>query len=191
MGREELTRRILDDAQAEADAIVKEAEEGANARLAAASERAEAQRIEAERELASRVASIRAGKEAAARLDGQKVALAQKRRVIDTVYERAFEALLALGQEQTLAFTESLLKQYAAQGDEIVFARDYPCAQEAALLPVVKQRALTVSQERAPFSGGLLLRGKQSDTDLSYRALLLEDREQNQAALAQALFQKR
>lgn len=188
MGKEELVARILSDAEEESRAIIKEAEEKAEKVLSAASARAEELKNAAKKETDEACAAIRDGRQAAARLDAQKILLAEKRRVLDTVYERALASLVALDRAETLALTERLLEEYAQPGDEIVFARNYPCAEEAANLPVVKERGLKIYPVRAELSGGFVLRGEISDTDLSYSALLSEDRERNQAELAAKLF---
>lgn len=188
MGREELVARIISDAEEEAAAIIRAAEERADEIVRAAAARAEEMRGEAEKERAEKTASVLEGKKAAARLDAKKILLGEKRRVIDTVYERALDALLALENKETLALADKLLKKYAREGDEIVFAANFPCAAEVAILPVVAEKKLTIASERAGISGGFLLRGKVSDTDLSYAALLNADRESYQTELAQKLF---
>ena len=45
-----------------------------------------------------------------------------------------------------------------------------------------------LSPERAEIGGGFVLRGKTSDKDLSYGALLAADREEHQAEIAAELF---
>jgi hypothetical protein len=52
----------------------------------------------------------------------------------------------------------------------------------------VAEKGLTVAEKTEDFSGGIRLRGKISDKDLSYGALLLADREENQAKIAAELF---
>lgn len=188
MSKEAIVERIIADAEAEAQAIIAEAEEKAAASDVAASAQAEKRRAESERETSEKCASISEGKAATARLDSAKVLLGEKRRVINTIYARAYDSLLHLGREECLRLTEQLLAQYASEGDEIVFAANYPYASDAAKLPVVRKKKLSVSAETAQIEGGFLLRGALSDTDLSFGALLAEDREEHQAELAAELF---
>lgn len=188
MGKEEIVERILSDARAEAGKIVKAAEDRAAEIVGAAEKQCEAERAEAEKEAEARAQRIREGRAASARLDGAKLRLAEKRRVIDGVYLRALASLLELGERDSLLLLERLLKENAEAGDEIVFAENFPYAEKAAALPVVKERGLSVSKERLPIGGGCVLRGKNCDKDISYPALLAADRETNQAKIALELF---
>lgn len=191
MAKEAIVERILADAESEAQAIVAEAEEKAAATVAAAETRAEKAKADTEREIAERSKAIADGKAATARLDSAKILLGEKRRVIDTVYARALDKLLSLGEGECLSLTDKLLNSYAEEGDEIVFAENYRYPERAAALPVVRERNLKISRDRAKIDGGLLLRGAVSDKDLSFGALLSADREEYQADIAAELFRKK
>lgn len=189
MGKEEIVARILADAEEEAAEIVRLAEARAEESVRAANARAEEERAEAEEELSALTRHILEVNAAAARLDGAKIALAEKRRVIETVYARAKERLLALNERDSLAFLERLLLANAEEGDEIVFDESFAYAAGAARLPVVKERKLTVCATREKLGGGCILRGRKCDKDLSYPALLAADMEEHQAEIAAKLFQ--
>lgn len=191
MSKEAIVERILSDANAEAEAIAREAEEKAAAVIAAASSRAEKGRRDSEAEVKVRAEDIFARKAAAARLDAAKLLLAEKRRVLDGIYAAALRRLQALGEEECLALTSRLLKEYAEEEDEIVFAVGYPYAAAAAKLPVVAEKKLTISPVGADIDGGFLLRGRISDKDLSYGTLLAADRDAHQAEIAAELFKDR
>lgn len=188
MSREAILERILLDAEAEAENIVAEAQAKAAAAREKAAAEAEEYRAEAEAETAEKCAAIAEGKAATARLDCAKILLAEKRKVIAAIYECALRELLALNERDCLALTERLLKAYAGEGDEVVFARSYRYADGAQRLAVAAEKKLKFPKERAEIEGGFLLRGKKSDTDLSYSALLEADREEHQAELAAELF---
>lgn len=190
MGREEILSRILSDAEAEAAEIVRAAEQRAAEIVRAAEDSLAADRAAAEEEARERARRIKEGRAATARLDGAKVLLAEKRRVIDGIYLRALSSLLALEKHESLLLLGRLLEENAEEGDEVVFAENFPYAEEAKGLPVVKKKNLTVSGERLPIKGGCILRGKVCDTDLSYSALLAADREEHQAEIALAVFGK-
>lgn len=188
MGKEAIVEQILADAEAEAQDIISEAKRQAEEIVSAASARADAQRAETEAEVQERAKRISDGKAASARLDGAKLALAEKRRVIDTVYERALEELISLSEKDFLALTEKLLTAYSEEGDEIIFAKLYGYTDAVNKFAVVKERNLKVSDERADIRGGFLLRGEKADRDLSYPSLLNDDREVYQSELAQEIF---
>ncbi len=191
MSKEAIVERILSDAGAEAEAIIKDAEEKAAAVVAAASSRAEKGRRDSEAEVKVKTGSIFERKAATARLDCAKILLSEKRRVIDTIYKEALDKLVALSEEECLALTDKLLKEYAESGDEIFFAENYSYASAAARLPVMAEKNLTISSRRIGIDGGFRLRGVSSDKDLSYGALLAADRDEYQADMAAEIFKTR
>lgn len=188
MSTQNIVERILSDANEEAQAIIAEAESKATQIMADASSRAEIFRKETEGQMQEKTESILEKKAAAARLDSAKILLAEKRKVVDAVYTLALGQLVALSKEDCLRLCARLLDAYAETGDELFFAENFKYADEVALLPVVKNKQLIVSNVRLPMDGGMKLVGKVSDKDLSYGAILALDREENQAALAKNLF---
>lgn len=188
MGKQEICGRIISDAEAEARAIIKAAEDKAEKTVAAAELQSDRNRKGVEAETAEKVRAILDGKAATARLDGAKVLLGEKRAVIDSVYGEALKKLVALGKTDALALAENLLNDFAEDGDEIVFAANYPYASDVAKLGAVKKKNLKVSPKNADIDGGFILIGINSDKNLSYGALLAADREEHQAEIASRLF---
>lgn len=188
MGKEEIVSRILADAHAEAEEIVRLATVRAEEIVRAAEAQGEREKAETRKEAEARAKKVRDGRAATARLDAAKIRLSAKRRVIDGIYLRALASLLALDERESLLLLEKLLKENAEEGDEIVFAENFPYAQKAALLPVLREKGLTVSEERLPLKGGCILRGKRADKDISYGSLLQADRELHQAEAALSVF---
>lgn len=185
---EDIVTRILADADGEAQTIIREAQQRAEDILAAAQAQAAQNRAEAEQEIKVKAQAIADGKAAAARLDGAKVLLAEKRRVIDVIYKCALAALVGLKKKDSVALADRLLSAYAEEGDELVFSSEYAYEDDVAALPVVKRLALTVAKKRQELGGGFMLRGKICDKDLSYPALIEADRSAHQAELAMQLF---
>lgn len=188
MSKEAIVEKILSDADAEAAEIIRAAEAQAERIIGDAQARAQSEREETEAEVAERAKRISDGREAAARLDSAKVLLAEKRRVIEGVYRRAYVQLTGLEKRECLRLFERLLTEYAEQGDEIVPDETFSYTEELMALPVVKERGLTVSFERVKLGGGFVLRGTTCDKDLSFAALLRADMEEHQAELAANLF---
>ena len=93
-----------------------------------------------------------------------------------------------MDKEQTLSLVDGLLQKYAEQGDEIFLAKNFAYESDLKLLPVVREKGLQISQNRADLDGGMLLIGKKSDKDLSYGAVLQADRDNFEAALAAEIF---
>lgn len=188
MNEQAIVERIISDAEEEARAIIKEAEERAEATVAEANLRAERNRQGTEAEVKVKADGIYDGKAAAARLDGSKILLGEKRGVIDEVYARALKKLVDLGEKDTLYLSGRLLSEFAEEGDEIVFAENFRFAQQVSALPVIKEKKLKVSVKHAKLDGGFMLLGKVSDKNLSYGALLAADREIYQAEIASIIF---
>lgn len=99
--------------------------------------------------------------------------------------------MISLSEEECLALTDRLLKAYAEEGDEIFFAASYLYIPAAARLPVVTEKKLKISAEKAAVRGGFVLRGTASDKDLSYETLLAADRDEHQADIAAEIFKTR
>lgn len=188
MGKQDIVDRIISDAEAEAESIIAAAEETAARIIAEAEARAESDMKELCAAVEAKAKSISDGRAATARLDGQKILLGEKRKVIDGVYERAEKRLAAMSKSDCLAFTEKLLNGYAEEGDEIIFADGFPCAEEVSKLKTVKERKLKITFGRTDIKGGFVLCGRISDKDLSYAALLAADREEHEAEIAAELF---
>ena len=188
MSEQSIVERILYDADMEARTVISEAEKKAAETVALASERAKRNKEGALAEAKEKATAILDGKAASARLECSKILLGEKRGVIDAVYSRALKQLNALNKTESVRLAEGLLTQYAEAGDEIVFAENYCFASDVSKLSVVRERKLKVSSKKAKIDGGLLLIGKNSDKNLSFPALLAEDRELMQAEIASVIF---
>ncbi len=189
MSKESIVQRIISDAEAEAEKIVSDAERRAEEIVAAAKERArrnsDGTRLEAEK----RAKAIADGKAATARLDCAKLELAAKRKVLDEVYSRALNGLINLGEKDSLCIAERVLKEYADDGDEILFDVSYKQA-AVAKLPIISEKSLKIAKSKGKLGGGFILKGKSCDKDVSYGAMLAADREERVADIAAQLFSK-
>lgn len=188
MGRQEIVGRILSDAEAEAQAIIDEAESKARETVEAAQRRALRDRQGSQAEAKAKADSVKEGRAAAARLDTAKIRLAERRRVIDVIYTRALGKLLSLDEKDSLMLAESLITSYAESGDCIVFAENYAFAEAVAKSQAVKKLNLKISDGRIKLDGGFILKGEKSDKDVSYGALLAQDREERQSEIAAEVF---
>lgn len=188
MSAQVIVERIISDAEQEARDIINDAEEKAAKTLAEATKRAERNKQGTEKEVSEKIKGIFDGKAATARLDSAKIALGEKRGVIDEIYSRALKQLVGLDKADAVSLAERLLSAYAEEGDEIVFAENYRFKEEVSRLPVIAEKNLKVGLKQANLDGGFMLCGSNSDKDLSYGALLSVDREEYQAEIAAKLF---
>ncbi len=191
MSTQNVVERILSDAEREAQAILEESQAKAAKIVAEAASRAEQNLKTAEEEAAEKSRELKDRRQAAARLESSKILLAEKRRVIDEIYASALNRLVCLNKAEAVELTRILLEKYAEEGDTVQFAKTFAYTDEVRLLPVVEKKKLFVSEERIPILGGLRLSGKLSDRDLSFDAILKEDRERRQSELARKLFKDR
>lgn len=186
MSIQALTDRIRADAEAEAEEIIRTAKERAAEEVKLAETQAAREREKEEAAVAERIRAMDEGSAATVRLESKKIALAARRRVIDGIYDGALAKLNALGEKETLALFSRLLDEYAEEGDEVVLSEKFafPIGAEK----IAEKKKLRLSRERAKINGGFILRGKFSDCDISYAALLERDREEYQSELARKLF---
>ena len=184
----EVKERILSYAELEGRAIVQEAEKKAEKLLLDASARANALREETENEVREKRQNIMEKRQADARLEGAKILLGEKRKVVNAVYDEALSRLLELSEEDTIRVAERLLTLYAEKGDEVIFAENFRWKDGVKILPIVKELGLKISEKTEKLSGGMRLLGVSSDKDLTYGALLSADRDAHQADLAKEIF---
>ena len=188
MSLETLEKRILSDAEGEAEALVCAAKEKAVQIEAEAQAEAKENREREEREVAEKISAMESGSAASVRLEAKKCNLKERRRVIDTIYERALQSLLSLSEKESMELIASLLKEFAQAGDTVALSEDYPYPEAA--VKVIEKAGCKLSSSRAKIRGGFYLYGKKCDRDISYEALLKEDREENQAELAAKIFKQ-
>lgn len=188
MSKEGIVERILSDAEARAQAIISDAEKRAEEIIAEANGSVKRDERGVKAEVEEKCAAIKSGKAAEARLDSAKVLLAQKRRVIDSIYERALAQLKDLKKAEAVKLADSILQEFAEDGDTIAFAPDFKYAQEVSKLSICAEKKLKISLNAEGVDGGFVLRGKSADKDVSYRALLSADREEYEVEIASAVF---
>ena len=190
MSTQNIIDKIIEDAKLESEGIIKASEEKSASIIADANAKAERLRRETETSVLMQTQSIKEKKEATARLDSTKILLSEKRKVLQCIFKMALDELVALDKESALKLACVLLEKYAEEGDTLYFAQNYKYADEVAILPIIQARKIVVSNERIALDGGMRLVGKTSDKDLSYGAILEEDKQLYQASIAQKLFQK-
>ena len=186
MSLDTLKERILSDAAKEAEALLAAAASQAAQIEEEAERTAKEDRAREESEVAVRIRAMEEGSAATVRLESKKSNLKERRRVIDTIYDRALDALLALPEKQSVELLTALLKEYAETGDEVSLAEDYPYP--AAAEKAIVKAGLKLSSSSAKIRGGFYLIGKKCNRDISYETLLKADREEHQAELAAKLF---
>jgi vacuolar-type H+-ATPase subunit E/Vma4 len=88
-----------------------------------------------------------------------------------------------------LQFLVKHISKIAEEGDVIVLSENNViCAEDLENLDVVKRLKLSISSEKGSFNGGIYLKGKISDKDLSFAAIISEAKEEYVKEIAENLF---
>lgn len=192
-GTEKIIAHIQADANARADAILKQAEEKA----AGIRESYEQQAKEAYAE------KIRAGVKAnqdrlesmdrLAKMEGRKAILALKQDMVNESFALASEKLVNLPEAQYVAFLAKLASAASVTGDEqiVLNARDKKAVGEkvvAAANEKLPNGRLTLSPDAGDFKGGLILRRENIEVNCTAELLVDLCRDEMAAELAGVLF---
>jgi V/A-type H+/Na+-transporting ATPase subunit E len=195
MEAEQVIEKILSDAKAEADTIVKEAK----AKAAAEKTKADAQLADY-RQQAEVLAQQAAEDEkshvlAAARMEAAQEYLAEKTKILDSVFERAEQRLGQLPDDEYRELMGRLMVDAAETGEEeVLIGRDESRIDQNFIneingrLADDKKRNLRLADERHDFSGGFALRRGKIKTNVSPAVLLEQARNALVIDLAKTLF---
>lgn len=194
-GTEKIIAHIRADAQAQADAVIAEAEKK-YAEIArkykAKSEELYKAKINAGVKETSDISDSR---ERIFQMEIKKDILALKQQMVAKVFDRAREMVLALPREDYIAFLVKLVKNASLTGDETVILNardraelgaDFIAAANAA----IEKGALTLSEECGSFAGGLVMRRGSIDVNCTVELLTDLCRSEMSSQIAEKLFEK-
>ena len=169
MAKQDLLDKIVRDAEERARAILSEAEAKADA-LTAAAEEERAALTDSARKMATaaRPETVRR-REAMAELEGRKLVLAEKQALISESYRVALDQIRKDPRYESLLV--NMILSAAEKGDEVIFAADdygrVDCKKVIADANKKSGLALTLSEEKGDFGGGIVLRSKDCDKNLT------------------------
>jgi V/A-type H+-transporting ATPase subunit E len=195
MAAENVVEKILADARAEAEKIMKQAQQRDAAEQAKLDEHL-SRFQEQTQALAKKAAEDEKSHIlAAARMDIAKEYLAEKTRILQEVFEQARGRLQSLPDQEYLDLMTRLMAQAVETGDEEVIVgknearinQDFVNRVNGQLNAQGKGR-LTLAGERAGISGGFLLRRGKIKTNVSFDVLLGRARRDLEIELARELF---
>ncbi len=194
-GAKKLVERILLDAQSEADASVKEA----NEKAAEIREKGEKKLEKLKEEQSARVeetkTSILERSRTSAQLSARKSALTGRRKVIDDAFKATYAALGKMDDAKRGEILKAMLLQ-EADGGEAVFAGKFDKDTLKAMIADVN--ASLKAQGKAPLATevgsadveyGFLLKGDGYEKDCSFLALLRDIRASEESKVAAILFE--
>ena len=197
MEAEQVVEKILADAKTEADKIKKQADDQEAAEQAKLSEQLDEYKKQTE------ILATKAGEDekshilAAARMDIAKQFLAEKRKILDEVFEQARRQLQNLPDEEYRALIKKLILDAVETGDEevVVDTNEGRIDQEfikeinRELDPGYKDN-LRLSDERQDLGAGFILKRGKIKTNVSIEVLLGQARKELEIELAKELFEE-
>jgi len=195
MEAQQVINKILSEAQCEADRIKSEAQE----KLSAQKGRFENELDEYEKqtdELAKKAGEDKkAYMLAAARMELAKEYLAEKRRILDEVFQKARDKLLNLSDEQYKELMTRLMTDAVRTGDEEVIIGEQEGLIDNEFIKQVNRRLgpdyhrnLKLSGQKQDITAGFILGRGRIKTNVSIDVLLNQVREQLDIELAKQLF---
>jgi len=196
MEAEQVTEKILADADAKAEKIKKQAEE------IQAQQHAKLQEQLAEYEKQTQVLAQKAAKDkqlhllAAARMDIAKQLLAEKRKILDDLLQQARQKLLNLPNDEYRTFMTKLMLDAVETGDEEVIIDNEEKRIDHTFIKNINQQLapgrkgnLRLSEDRDNIEAGFILKRGKIKNNVSVEVLLAQARRELEIELAKELFQ--
>jgi V/A-type H+-transporting ATPase subunit E len=191
----QVVEKILADANAEADKIRKEAEEKEAAEKAKLTEQLDEYQKQTE------ILAKKAGEDekshilAAARMDIAKEFLAEKRKILDEVFEQAHQQLQNLPDEEYRALIKKLVLDAVETGDEEVVIDTNEKRIDREFIKKInselgssKKGDLKLSDQKQDIGAGFILKRGKIKTNVSIDVLLDQARKELEIELAKELF---
>lgn len=170
--KQAITQKIIEDANALANAIIQKALEDADNARAECRKACDNNLSEAKEVALKKGEKIVERQKTLARLDAKKVILEGKQSLILRASDNAKKRLNEMNEEQYLAFVEKQLQNYAEKEDKVVICASAPISeQQVSNLAIAGELVLSVERGEN-FGGGIKLFGKTSDKDLSFGAIV-------------------
>ena len=195
MDTEQVVKKILSDADSEAEVIKKQADEKA------AGERAEFAEQQNEYKKQTQALAQKAAEDkrlhilAAARMEIVKQLLAEKRKVLDDIFTRARQQLKGLPDEQYQNIMAKLMSAAVETGDEEVIVDRNENRIDSEFIRQVNSKlgpdhkgGLKLSDEKQSIEGGFILKRGRIKNNLSLSVLLAQARKEIEIELAKELF---
>ena len=169
MAKQELLDKIIGDAEERARAIISEAEAKADALIAAAEEE-RATLLDSARKMSAAAApeTIKRRK-SMADLESRKLVLAAKQEMISEAYGQALAEIRK--SEKYEALLVKMILSSAEAGDGVIFAScDFDRVDRKRVVAEASKQSgfkLVLLEDKGDFGGGIVLRGKDCDKNLS------------------------
>jgi len=195
MDAEQVTDKILADAKAQAEEIKKQADE----KEAAGQARLDEQLAEYEKQTESLARKAAEDEKmhllAAARMDIAKEYLAEKRKILDEVFEKTTEQLINIPDERYRQLMAELITEAVETGDEEVIVDKKEKRINHEFIKQINRKLgpgyhgnLRLSDEKQDIGAGFILRRGKIKTNVSINVLLTQAQKELEIELARELF---
>lgn len=190
-GKDAILKRIKSDAEKKARGLIDNAEKTAAERKSDAEEWAKEYVSTQKKVLENDSKEIVRRRLTVADLDVRKIILAAKQQVIGDVLESVYDGLCSLKKADYIKLVEGCIEKSADEGDEVVLSSDgILSSDDVKNLKVFKDKKLSVASKVGDFKGGVYLVGKVCDKDLSFKAIIENEKEEFVSEISERLFGK-
>ena len=185
MSIENITARILEEAKAEAEAVLGAAREEADKLMAEVKKEAETSSAAMAKKAVNDAKILKERKSSVAELEGRKMILAAKQELIEQSFAEAKKELALLPEEEYISYLLEGLKGFE-KGEVLLSGKDRAALGEklAARLP----EGLSLSEETADIDGGFILRDGNISLNGSLEAVLNAGKKELTGKVAGILF---
>jgi V/A-type H+-transporting ATPase subunit E len=192
---EQVVKKILADAKAEAEKIKEKAQEKETAEQAKLDEQISAYKKQTAIISQKAAEDKKAHLLAAARMDIAKQLLAEKRKILDEVFEQARQQIENLTDEQYCRLMTKLMLDAIETGEEEVIVDENEKRIDQKFIQGINQQLapsrkgnLRLSDERVNLSGGFILKRGKIKNNVSVEVVLTQARKELEIELAKGLF---
>lgn len=187
-GKEAIIAKITENAKVSADNLIRDAQNELAEAETAARLSAEKTAKEMSERLDEECERIVRRKITLANLDARKLVLAQKQEILTQTYAEAQEKLVA-DKKNYAAFMARLVEENAEEGDEVIAGEEDKAVFTAKWLAGIKKLPAKVTMCTETHGGrGVILRGVNSDKNLTLDAVFAEAKERTEQKTAEILF---
>ncbi len=195
MEAEQVIEKILADAKAEAEKIKKQAEEKEAAEQAKLAEQLNEYKKQTETLAQKAAKDKKLHLLAAARMNIAKEFLAEKRRILDEIFEQARRQMQNLSDDEYRKFMTRLMLEAVETGDEEVIVDKNEMRIDQEFIKDINRQLgpgykgnLRLSEQRQNLGGGFILRRGRIKNNVSLEVLLAQARKELEIELAKELF---
>lgn len=189
---ENITKKITDDAQLEADNLLAQAKEECTGIIDGYKKQAADYKAELEKKAASEIVAIEERTVSRTDFEKRNIALTVKRDLINSVFDNATKKLGDMSGAKYLSFLADIVVKNAPDSSEIVLNKKDLELYGTDLLALVKQKRtntnIKISSETGNFCGGLLIKEGKIDSNYTFESLVKNARDSLVTDVASILF---